>query len=110
LVRRFCASRAAESEFGAIVNTAEDLIGKCISALNDPQADKASLQALIAECSVGLRGLVAEQRLLRETMRAQLDEVAALLASQEAVWPEEVARLQALSEDVRRRAQLFAEG
>ena len=78
-------------------------------ALDDPQADTASLRKLIAECSAGLTELVADRRLLRETMKARFEEIAALVESQEAVWPEEVARLQALSEEIRKRAGLLPE-
>ena len=78
-------------------------------ALDDPQADTASLRKLIAECSAGLKELVADRRLLRETMKARFEEIAALVESQEAVWPEEVARLQALSEEIRKRAGLLPE-
>jgi vacuolar-type H+-ATPase subunit I/STV1 len=94
----------------AIARTVEDLISKCLFALDDPKADRADLQQILAECSARLTELVAERRQLRQAMRAQLDEIATLVASQEAVWPEEVARLEALRKDIRKRAALFAEG
>lgn len=100
------ASRAAESEIGAIGYTAEELIQKCVFALNDPQADTASLKKLIAECSAGLTELVADRRLLRETLKIRIEEIAALVEAQEAVWPEDVERLQALSDEIRKRAGL----
>lgn len=96
-------------EIEAIANIAEDLIRKCRFALDDPKAEKASLQELIGECAAVLTQMVAEQRALRETMRNQIQEIAALVASQEAVWPEEVARLEALRRDIQRRAALFSE-
>ena len=93
-----------------IVSAAEDLIAKCQSALHDPQADRAGLRALLADCLLALTALLGEQRSLRAAMRDQLHEIAALVAAEEAVWPEEVARLDALSRDIRNRAALFADG
>lgn len=94
-------------EIGTIGNTAEDLIGKCLFALGDPQTDQASLQELLAECSASLRELVAERRMLLDMMRSQIAEIAELVAAGGAVWPEEVARLEALSRDIRSRAALL---
>ncbi len=103
------ASRAAELEIGAISNAAEELIGKCQSALNDPQTDKARLQELIAECSISLMQLVEERRSVLDATRTQIEEIAALIASQTAVWPEEVARLEALRQEIQARAALLPE-
>jgi len=88
-------------------NTAQDLIRKCQSALNDPQTDIARFRQLIAECSISLTELADHRRLLLNAMSAEIGEISALVASQTAVWPEDVARLQALSQEIQKRSALF---
>ena len=95
---------------GAIDSAAEDLIAKCLVALGDPGTEEAGLQVLVSECSQCLSDLLDESRALRRTLGAQIEEVAVLLETQEAVWPEEVARLQALSRELRNRAASLVEG
>jgi hypothetical protein len=109
LVRK--ARRREGSKIGdrAIGNEAEDLIRGCQSALNDPQTDKARLQELIAQCSTKLTQLVEERRSLLDAARTRIEDIAALVASQTAVWPEEIARLEALSREIQSRAASLKE-
>ena len=93
----------------AISKTVGDPIRRCLLALNDPRAERGNLRHLLAECSDYLTELAAERRTLRRALRTEIEEIATLVASQEAVWPEEVVRLQALSQEIRSRAARLAD-
>jgi len=86
------------------------LISEIARALDDPDAEPGQLRDLLRDCSSALADVVAENRRVRSDAHRQIIEIATMISSQNVTWPEDVARHDALTNEIHRRAELFARG
>ena len=82
----------------------QELAEACLSAARDPRAQVEQLQALLQTCGDRLKNLAGGEATASAKARAQVAAIADLIEEQGAVWPEDVARMEALAAEVRERA------
>lgn len=86
------------------------LLSEVAHALDEPDTEAGRLRDLLARCSSALEDVLAQNKRICSDARDQITEIAAMIDREEVTWPEDVARHEALTNEIRQRAELFARG